>query len=160
MAVRKVSTKLKSTIKRTLAILMKRDNLSRDALASVLDVDPKTVNKWQIGTSAPGLITIISIADTFNVSTDFLVGRSKDPTPPPLTENAGELKEVIGVRLTKLMESDEVTQYRVGKEINLTESAIGKIRKGHRLTMPDTLIDIADYFDVSTDYLLGRTESL
>ena len=46
----------------------------------------------------------------------------------------------------------------VGKEIGVASSTIAKWKSG---TTPngDTLVQIADYFDVSVDYLLGRTEN-
>lgn len=46
----------------------------------------------------------------------------------------------------------------VGKEIGVASSTIAKWKAG---TTPngDTLIQIADYFDVSVDYLLGRTDN-
>lgn len=69
-----------------------------------------------------------------------------------------ELKKTIGDRISVLLERDEVSQYRLAHDLGLTESAISKVRKATNAPALETLIEIADYFNVSTDYLLGRTD--
>ena len=68
-----------------------------------------------------------------------------------------ELKRKIGKAITTLIERDGITQYRLAQELTLTESAISKTRNAINAPALDTLIEIADYFNVSTDFLLGRT---
>lgn len=69
-----------------------------------------------------------------------------------------KLKTTIGKRINSLLERDDVTQYRLAQILGLTESAISKVRNASNAPALDTLIDIADHFNVSTDYLLGRTD--
>lgn len=47
----------------------------------------------------------------------------------------------------------------LGKAIGVTNQAISLLEKGKRLPGHDTLIALADYFDVSIDYLVGRTDN-
>ena len=44
-------------------------------------------------------------------------------------------------------------------ELNISQNAISQYETGAREAGYDTLVAIADYFDVSIDYLLGRTEN-
>lgn len=63
----------------------------------------------------------------------------------------------LGDRLKKLRKEKDLYQKDVAKDIGLTASAIGFYEQGKRKPDNDTLQKLADYYDVSTDYLLGRT---
>ena len=69
---------------------------------------------------------------------------------------AGNTME-FGKLLTELRKEKGVLQKDVAEHLNMTVSTISNYEKG--VHMPDlhTLIMLADYFDVSTDYLLQRT---
>lgn len=43
-------------------------------------------------------------------------------------------------------------------ELNLNQNSISRYENGEREADYKTLIAFADYFDVSLDYLLGRTD--
>lgn len=47
----------------------------------------------------------------------------------------------------------------VAKELNISSGIISKWKTDGTLPNGENLAKIADYFDVSTDYLLGRTDS-
>lgn len=44
-------------------------------------------------------------------------------------------------------------------DLNMNQNSISRYESGAREADYRTLIAIADYFDVSIDYLLGRTEN-
>lgn len=53
-----------------------------------------------------------------------------------------------------------VSAYRVAKETGISESLFSKWKKNPTSEIASqTLVLIADYFDCSVDYLLGRTEN-
>nr|DAH27826.1 MAG TPA: Repressor protein CI [Caudoviricetes sp.] len=59
--------------------------------------------------------------------------------------------------LVKLMEERNVTAYQIAKATGLSNTALSRYKSGKQDPAIDKLIAIADFFDVSTDYLLGRT---
>ena len=65
--------------------------------------------------------------------------------------------------LRDLMEKKDLTQIKLAKALKLERSTLGNYVQGTREPDLKTLIDIADYFNVSTDYLLdhraGKGES-
>lgn len=65
-----------------------------------------------------------------------------------------------GARLKKLRTEKKLTQTELGKIINVTKVSISGYENGNRAPDTDTLKKIADYFEVSTDYLLGRTDNM
>lgn len=44
-------------------------------------------------------------------------------------------------------------------DLDLTQNSISRYETGEREADYQTLINIADYFNVSIDYLLGRTDN-
>lgn len=68
---------------------------------------------------------------------------------------------VFGDRLRSLRLSRNLTQSTLGDAFDVAQQTIGKWEKGVGASPdPEMIVRIADYFDVSTDYLLGRSEGL
>ncbi|WP_324825115.1 helix-turn-helix transcriptional regulator [Sinanaerobacter sp. ZZT-01] len=62
-------------------------------------------------------------------------------------------------RLIFLRKEHNLSQAQLGEIINLSKQGVNEIEKGRTTTRIDKLAIIADYFNVSTDYLLGRTDN-
>ncbi|ALS27154.1 Xre family transcriptional regulator [Paenibacillus sp. 32O-W] len=65
----------------------------------------------------------------------------------------------FGQRLRKLRENKKITQKELSKILNVSESAIGMYERGEREPNFETVDKIANFFNVPTDYLLGRTDN-
>ncbi len=52
------------------------------------------------------------------------------------------------------------TQSEIAKNLGITQRTYSNYESGNRQPDQITLIKIADYFDVTIDYLLGRTDSI
>lgn len=63
-----------------------------------------------------------------------------------------------GERITLLREKRNITQKELADKIKVNKSVMNRIESGERPIRDTELIDIANVLDVSTDYLLGRTE--
>lgn len=66
---------------------------------------------------------------------------------------------VLGKRLRELREERGLTQVDVAKIAGVTDAAVGMWENEKRTPDPATLARLADFFGVSTDYLLGRTNN-
>ncbi len=62
-------------------------------------------------------------------------------------------------RIRDLREDRDYSQEYVGKVLNLSQRAYAYYESGERLIPPEILSALADLYDVSVDYLLGRTDS-
>lgn len=58
--------------------------------------------------------------------------------------------------LRMLIEEKDITQKELAKQLHLAPSTLGSYVQGSREPDFSTLKQIADYFEVSTDYLLGH----
>lgn len=65
---------------------------------------------------------------------------------------------VLGNRLKKLRERHNLTQERAGEIFGLTKYQIHRYESGTSNPDPDIINKFADYYGVSADYLLGRTD--
>ncbi len=63
------------------------------------------------------------------------------------------------MRLKFLREKKGLTQQRLAIELNMNQNTVSRYESGKRQADYATLIKIADYFDVSLDYLLERTDN-
>lgn len=62
-------------------------------------------------------------------------------------------------RLKILRKLKNKNQSDVASFLGLTAQAYGHYESGRRQPDPETITKLADYFSVTTDYLLGRTDS-
>ena len=67
-------------------------------------------------------------------------------------------RSIFAKRVRELRWSKNLKQIELGEIINLSSQAINDLEKGRKITTFDSLVLLAEYFDVSTDYLLGRTD--
>jgi transcriptional regulator with XRE-family HTH domain len=63
----------------------------------------------------------------------------------------------FGDRIRYLRKKHNLTQQELASKFYLNKSSISRYERGNQLPEHDLLEKIADYFNVSVDYLLGRT---
>jgi transcriptional regulator with XRE-family HTH domain len=64
--------------------------------------------------------------------------------------------KTFGNIIRDLRKQKGITQKELAQSLQLSESTIGMYERNERQPDYNTLIRIADYFNVSTDFLLGR----
>lgn len=65
----------------------------------------------------------------------------------------------IGKRIVSLRESKGWTQRELANRVNLNVSVMNRIEANERPVKDNELLQLANVLDVSTDYLLGRSNS-
>jgi transcriptional regulator with XRE-family HTH domain len=66
--------------------------------------------------------------------------------------------EIFAARLRKLREGVRMSQAQIAALVGTTSTSIGRYENQIGLPPHNTLLWYADYFDVSMDYLYGRTD--
>lgn len=101
----------------------------------------------------PKTPTLIKIADYFKISMEFLMGLTDNEhfeecdTPKTFFERLDELRN----------EKGKTANNALSKDVHIHRNNIRQWYKLQCLPLIDDLIILADYFEVSIDYLLGRT---
>ncbi|MFB8435110.1 helix-turn-helix domain-containing protein [Enterococcus durans] len=65
----------------------------------------------------------------------------------------------IGKRIAELRKQKGISQSELAKALNVSPSTIGMWETDQRAIKDDNLSSLADYFSVTTDYLLGRNQA-
>ena len=137
-------------IKERLNELMTIQGVNNTTLASEIGVSNVTIGRWVNGNTAFSFSNCLKLANYFNCSLDFLVGRSDiviDFTPkmcPPLYSH-----------IRKIMKDKDKTRNDINRNTSIKSSHFVDWRKGkdpHIIS----LIELADYLDISLDELVGR----
>lgn len=137
-------------ISERLTELMNEKGISNKGLAEILGVTPCSVGRWKRGAKNMRLPQFIAIANYFNCSLDFLAGRSEtylDFVPkecPPFY-----------VHLKKLMSDKGISRNRINTETKIKSSHFVDWKNGAEPQIY-SLIELADYLDISIDCLIGR----
>ena len=63
------------------------------------------------------------------------------------------------MRLKEIRKTKGISQLKLALDLNTNQNTISRYETGEREPGIDELIKIADYFNVSIDYLVGRTEN-
>ena len=63
------------------------------------------------------------------------------------------------MRLKELRKKNNISQLKLALDFNLNQNSISRYETGEREAGYALLIRFADYFDVSIDYLLERTDN-
>ena len=67
--------------------------------------------------------------------------------------------QVPNMRLKQLRLERGITQLKMAMDLSLNQNSLSRYETGARQADYETLIKFADYFNVSIDYLLERTDN-
>lgn len=96
---------------------------------------------------------LVKIADYFEVSVNYLLGKT--------SENdfiKSDSDETFHDRFVALCNEKNLSFYKVGHDCGIDDSLILHWLRHKFIPMIDTLEILSDYFGVSPDYLLGRSD--
>jgi transcriptional regulator with XRE-family HTH domain len=66
--------------------------------------------------------------------------------------------DIVGTRIKELRKGLGLTQKQIAEKFSIMQSAVNRYENNQSEIPYKTLIAYADYFDVSVDYILGRTD--
>lgn len=63
------------------------------------------------------------------------------------------------MRIKELRKERHITQIKMAMDLNMSQNTVSRYENGEREPGIAELVAIADYFRVSVDYLIGRTDN-
>ena len=131
--------------------LMFDEGINGQALAEKIGISKQQVYYVLNHKRQPSLDMLLRIADHFSCTSDFLLGREPEnsaksfrPVPP------------FPQQLAFLLEYFHTNKYRLCKQIPITHSVIYNWQRGVYAPSLDYIIKLADHFDCSVDFVIGR----
>lgn len=100
---------------------------------------------------------LIMLCVLFSVSLDYLFEFTDLKNYDSVNKNF-DIK-VIGQRLKEFRKGNKLTQERLARELNTTQSVIADYEKGRYLIATPFLYQICKNYSISSDYLLDRIDS-
>ena len=79
---------------KNLKLLRKQHNLSQKEIGNIFHASQNTVSQWENGTRKPSYDIIQEIADYFDVSVDYLLGR-QEQLPELNSKDKREIQEIL-----------------------------------------------------------------
>jgi len=132
-----------------LKYIRKKKNLSLRALGKSAYVSHSFIADIEAGRSNPSLDTLRALARTLGVSISEITGDIPSDFKP-------NISYMFGSVLKDLREKAGMSQKRLADIIGLTQQTIAKWEKDKAEPDTETLIKLAELFEVSVDQLLGR----
>lgn len=132
--------------------LRENQDMTQTDLAKKLGLSKANVSKYESGIVEPNINTLLLLSNLFCVSIDFLLGNQRSAPALALSKTSS----VFGHMLQQLRESMKFSQAALSKKLGVAQSTVGMWESGKREPDYDTLMQIANYFHVPVDYLLGN----
>ena len=133
-------------------LMFDHGNMKSEALAAEIGVMGTSVRNWINGTYEITLANAIKLADYFQCSLDYLTGlRENYETVFPR-----DLPPFY-LRLREVMRELGITRYKIAHSKNFSDSYFTNWASGEQPKLA-TVCALADYLNVSLDYLVGRTD--
>lgn len=160
-----------------LKYLRKSNNKTQQDLADILGITRPAYTAYEQGKRNPDYGILEKIADYYNVSVDYLLGRtdkvdmSTDKVYPQPDSSIGryDINETtskyyksneissISQRLKELRKEAKLTQAEVATLLNISESAYGYYEQGRNEISISSIQTLAEKYDVSVAYIMCET---
>ena len=127
---------------------------TQNEIAEYLNVDRSTYAGWECDKDIIPFPKLIMAANYFNVSLDYLIGKTEDIeiVKGKLTIN----KEKVASNLKSFRLKNNFTQKELAKSLKTSQSNIHKYETGKCLITTTYALELSKQYDYSLDTLLDR----
>lgn len=130
--------------------LMGEKNVKANKLAKEIATSESVISDWKKGKVVPKLDKALKLRKFFNCSLDYLFNNIE-------YEDISNTKQITSfdVQLKKILKSKKVAQTKMIEDLKLSNANLNRWFVAKDTPTMDTVIKIANYLNVSIDYLVG-----
>lgn len=143
---------LKETLSKNIIKFRTKRGISQKQVSEETGIAIAALNKYEKGMVLPNLEAIIKISDVLNVSIDELIGRNIKKE-----NNNYRVYCKISERIKSLRIDKGLSQKELAELLNTNYFNV-RIWEEAFINVTDSLINIAEFFNVNFDYLFGKTD--
>lgn len=125
-------------------------NMTVEQLEIETSISSSNIYKWLRNESIPNLDSLTLLSRYFKCSIDFLTGRLIQNNYSPNNKSA-----TFSIRLRTLINKTGFSNYKFANINNIPRTSLHHWLTGRSQPLMDNLIKLADYLDVSIDFLVG-----
>ena len=130
-------------------------NLKQKDIAALLNITQQTYSLWENGTKIIPLKHLNSLCNYYDVSMDYVLGLSNVRQYDIVNRVID--KKIIGIKLKEFRKEKNITQEELANILNTTHSTISAYESGKTTILTDFAYEICKRYNISMDYLCGRT---
>lgn len=135
--------------------LREEQNKTQQEIASILGIARQTYNHYEIQDSIIPLKHLNNLANYYNVSIDYIFELTKQ-------RKYSNFKKEININLSKerlksFRKEQKLTQVKLANILNTFHTVIVDYEHGKNLIATPFLYTICKKYNISADYLLGKT---
>lgn len=140
-----------SKLQKRLQEYLRDEEINQFAFSKLCGVHHTNISSYVTFGTEPCYRHFIKMLDVMNCSADYALGLVDIDTEESFHEPLP-----FGERLREILKQKGISQEKLKKELPVSSSLIYKWLSGKSCPYPSTLVRLANYLDVSVDYLLGR----
>lgn len=133
------------------------NNMMQKDIAKILNITSYDYSHFETEHTIIPLKHLINFCNYYNTSLDYIFGFTD-----VIHENTNNLEINLiksGERLKNFRKENKITQSKLANIIKVSNTIISEYELGHLLMSTHTLYDICKKYNISADYLLGKTDS-
>ena len=148
-----------NTITKILFLLDTKDKTQKD-LAEALNTREQTISDWKSGKTKSYMKYIGEIASFLGVSVDFLLNDDVSFETESEMLDSKEAEEPITLlnRIKEMCITRRISIATMLSDCGIAKNTVTNLNQGKDMMLSNA-VKIADYLNVSVDYLLGRTDN-
>jgi transcriptional regulator with XRE-family HTH domain len=141
-----------------------QQRITQGELAEKVGLSSTYVHRLEVNLRTPSLDIVVRIAAYFSQSTDYFLRdtiavEAPATTAPTVLAKTTELPRLFGGRLRMLRLQHGWSQTDLARRLDLKRRGyISNLEAGRKTPSLDLIVQIADLFGVTADYLLSRHE--
>lgn len=138
-----------------LVALRKKHNLTQHGLASIIGINRGAYKQYELQYDIIPLKHLNKICNYFDISIDYILGLNNDLKYENSKNEIDYIK--AGKRLKEFRKEHNLTQGKLASILNTVQPAIANYENGKHLISTSFLYEICKRYNISADYLLGKT---
>lgn len=150
--------------------LRKRQGLTQTELAKTIGISRSALSLYEIEKRQPDWETINKMASLFDVSVDYLLGRTDDKHRNSTSDDKDfffffffddkDLQEVFVSALKTALETQNMTVSELCEKTEIDVDTCNQYLTGEYAPTLEHLVELSKALDVSIDYLLGQVPKI
>lgn len=139
-----------------LFFLREECDLTQEEMGKIVGTKKYSICNWEKGKEIIPLSKLNEYSNYFNVSIDYILKLSDNKNK--MINKCALDKNKIGSNIKNIRENNSLTQRQLAEILNTTHSAIWAYENGKAMILTAFAYQICKEFNISMDYLCGKTK--